>query len=52
MLMAQRNPQPTRDLDFCKTRQVGQDLGSDLENRNAGELRSLEMKWGAALERG
>lgn len=36
MLMRQRKPRPTKDLDFSKTRQVGQDLGSDLENSNAG----------------
>lgn len=40
MPVEERKPQPTRNLDFCKTRQGGQDPGSDLESRNAEALPS------------
>lgn len=43
MPVEERKPQPTRNLDVCKTRQVGQDPGSDLESKNAEALPSWEM---------
>ena len=55
MLMGKRKPQPTRDSDLGKTRQVGQDLGSGLQNRSAEERPPLEGKQGVrgdGLQRG
>lgn len=39
----ERKPYATKGLDFHKTRQVGQDPGNDLENRNGKVFASLEM---------
>lgn len=50
MLTGERKPYATKGLDFRKTRQVGQDPGNDLENRNVKVFASPEMNGRGELE--